>query len=74
MEFIYVIVVVFAVALIQKLIYKKKAFQKFSYQCAFSKDEVQEGEELKLVETVSNAKVLPLPAEALYTVSGFTIV
>ena len=61
MEFLYVILLIAAVAAAQALVYKKRAFQGLEYDCVFDQQEVSEGDEIKLVETVSNRKLLPLP-------------
>ena len=61
MEFLYVIVLVAVMAAVQALVYGKLAFRGLDYDCNFTEQEVSEGDEIKLVETVSNRKLLPLP-------------
>ena len=61
MEFLFVIVVIVLVAALQAGIYARRAFRGLEYDCAFSEQEVSEGDEIKLVETVANRKLLPLP-------------
>lgn len=41
-------------------LYKWKWHRKLNYQCKFSTDEAYEGDEIELIETVTNAKLLPL--------------
>lgn len=61
MEFIALLLVIAAAVWIQNLLYKKLAFRDLTYSCSLSKAEVFEGEELELVEVVTNNKWLPLP-------------
>lgn len=46
---------------LQIYIYRKYAFKNLEYTFTFSEDEVYEGEEIELIETVVNHKALPLP-------------
>lgn len=61
MEFIAILFMVVVVLLGQVYLYTKQSFKKFEYTCRFTKDEVTEGDEIGLLETVSNRKWLPLP-------------
>ncbi len=61
MEFIALLIVIGLAVWLQNRLYKKLAFRNLSYECSLSKNEVFEGEELELVEVVTNNKWLPLP-------------
>ena len=61
MEFFYVVVILLILAVAQAQVYKHLGFRGLEYDCKFSENEASEGDEIKLVETVSNHKVLPLP-------------
>ena len=61
MEFIAILFMVVVVLLGQVYLYTNRSFKKFEYTCRFTKDEVSEGDEVGLLETVSNRKWLPLP-------------
>ena len=61
MEFLFVIALLVALAGLQMLLYAKNAFRALDYDCAFSEQEATEGDEIRLVETVTNRKLLPLP-------------
>ncbi len=61
MEFVFVILLIVLLAALQAQIYARQAFRGLEYDCAFSEQEASEGDEIKLVETVSNRKLLPLP-------------
>ena len=61
MEILFVVGVVLLVAALQAGIYARRAFRGVEYDCAFSEQEASEGDEIKLVETVANRKLLPLP-------------
>ena len=61
MEFFYVVVVLLILAVVQAQVYKHLGFRGLDYDCKFSESEASEGDEIKLVETVSNHKMLPLP-------------
>ncbi len=61
MEFFYVVVILIILAVAQSQIYARLGFRGLTYDCAFSEQEASEGDEIKLVETVSNHKMLPLP-------------
>lgn len=61
MEVLFVVLLVAALVIGQRLIYEKLSFRKFDYTCAFSQKEATQGEEIRLVEQVTNRKMLPLP-------------
>ncbi len=61
MEFIALLIVIFAAVWLQNILYKKLAFRDLSYECSLSETEVFEGDELELIEVVTNNKWLPLP-------------
>ncbi len=61
MEFIALLIVIALAVWIQNRLYKKLAFRDLDYECTLSQTEVFEGDELELIETVTNNKWLPLP-------------
>lgn len=61
MEFVAIIFMVIVLLAVQLVLFAKNSFRHFEYRCFFTKDEVTEGEEVGLVEMVSNRKWLPLP-------------
>ena len=61
MEFVMILLIICAVVWAEGQFYRKNAFDKLEYRCFFSKDEAMEGDEIELVEEVSNGKFLPLP-------------
>ena len=61
MEFIAIIPIIFLLIWLQNRIYKKHAFQGLEYDCRLSTDKAFEGDEIELIETISNKKWLPLP-------------
>jgi len=61
MEILAFIIIVLAVIGMQSLIFGKLAFKNLIYKCEFSVKEAHEGDEIFLVETVENRKVLPVP-------------
>lgn len=61
MELLAVVILVFLVWWLQGLVFKKNALKHVDYTCAFSKDEVTEGDSIELVETLANRKFLPVP-------------
>ena len=61
MEFLYGLLLILGLVLLQRILYEKLAFRRFQYRCEFSAKEAVEGEEISLVETVTNAKAMPLP-------------
>ena len=61
MEFVAILAVVVFVCWLEGFLYRKYAFYKLQYRCYFSVPEAFEGDEITLVEEVTNAKLLPLP-------------
>ena len=61
MEFVAIIFMVIVLLAAQLILFAKNSFRHFEYTCFFTKDEVMEGDEVGLVEIVSNRKWLPLP-------------
>ena len=55
---VFTIVVFFS---LQKWIFDRFAFKNLEYKCEFSVPEAYEGDEILLVETIRNRKLLPLP-------------
>ena len=52
---------VLAVVFAQAVLLKRSAFKKLDYKCEFSVNEASEGDEIYLVETVYNKKLIPVP-------------
>ena len=52
---------VLAVVFAQAVLFKRSAFKKLDYKCEFSVNEASEGDEIYLVETVYNKKLIPVP-------------
>ena len=61
MEFVAILFMVIVLLVSQLILFAKNSFRHFQYTCFFTKDEVMEGDEVGLVEIVSNRKWLPLP-------------
>ncbi|MDD3192745.1 MAG: DUF58 domain-containing protein [Oscillospiraceae bacterium] len=61
MEFVAILFMVIVLLAAQLVLFAKNSFRHFDYSCSFTKDEVLEGDEVGLVETISNRKWLPLP-------------
>ena len=61
MEFVAILFMVIVLLVSQLILFAKNRFRHFQYTCFFTKDEVMEGDEVGLVEIVSNRKWLPLP-------------
>lgn len=61
MEIVVLLVAFVLIIYLQSWIYKKYAFANITYSCVLSKTEVFEGEEIELVETIVNGKLLPVP-------------
>ncbi len=61
MEIVAILFMVIVLLVAHTVLYAKNAFRSFEYTCSFTQDEVMEGDEVGLVETVSNRKWLPLP-------------
>lgn len=61
MELIVILALLGGMALLQNWVYRRQAFTGLSYTCRFSQTEVTEGDEIQLIEEISNNKFLPLP-------------
>lgn len=61
MELLALVVLLLSGVALQKLLYRKRGFSRLEYTCYFSQEEAQEGDEVFLVEELSNRKWLPLP-------------
>ena len=61
MEFLAIIPIIFLLIWLQNRIYKKRAFEHLDYECRLSSDKAFEGDEIELIETISNKKWLPSP-------------
>ena len=72
MELIVVLILLGGVMLLQDLLYRRQAFTGLTYRCYFSTGEAAEGDEITLVEEITNNKFLPLPwLKAEITTSRF---
>lgn len=60
MEIIVLIIIFLLVLQIEKKVYIKYLFLNLEYTCSFSKEEVFEGDEIEIIETISNNKWLPI--------------
>lgn len=56
MEFVAILFMVIVLLVSQLILFTKNSFRHFEYTCFFTKDEVMEGDEVGLVEIVSNRK------------------
>lgn len=61
MEFIALVIIIGFVIFIQNRLYSKQGLKNVQYSCAFSLAEVYEGDEVELIEEITNEKLLPLP-------------
>ncbi len=61
MEFIVIIAVILILAVVQAVVYEKFGMKDLEYKCSFNVDEAFEGDEIELVEEISNHKLLPMP-------------
>ncbi len=61
MEVLFVVLLVVVLLIGQRIVFAKLSFKKFDYSCAFNVKEAMQGEEIRLVEKVTNRKLLPLP-------------
>lgn len=61
MEFFAILIIIGVAYWLEIVLYRKYAFHKLEYRCYFSTTEAWEGDEITLVEEVSNGKLLPLP-------------
>ena len=61
MEILAFAIVVLAVIGLQSLVFGKWVFKNLEYRCEFSVEEAHEGDEILLIETVENRKLLPVP-------------
>lgn len=60
MDFLAILVIIVLVLAVEHLVYCKKIFSNLEYKCYFSVDEAFEGDEIELIEEISNAKLLPV--------------
>ena len=61
MEVLALLVIILIVANLQIMLFCDWVFNKLDYTCQFSVSEAHEGDEIFLVETVHNRKILPVP-------------
>ncbi|NSW89497.1 MAG: DUF58 domain-containing protein [Firmicutes bacterium] len=61
MEVLALAVIAGVIILLQASLFKRTAFKKLDYKCGFSVKEAHEGDEIYLVETVYNKKLIPVP-------------
>ncbi len=60
MSVLIILLLTAALLLAERGLYRRQWDKKLHYECTFSTDEAYEGDEIELVETVSNGKALPL--------------
>ncbi len=60
MELVAVLIFIIAILFIQNVLYERYGFSRLSYRCYFSTNRAIEGDEVEIIEEVSNAKWLPL--------------
>ena len=60
-KFVAIIFMVVVLSAAQLALFARNSFRHFEYTCFFTKDEVMEGDEVGLVEIVSNRNGFPLP-------------
>lgn len=61
MEIFILFFIMLVIIALQARLFKKNCFKKFDYSCSFSRDEVFEGEQIEMRETIANRKWLPIP-------------
>jgi uncharacterized protein (DUF58 family) len=61
MEILAFVCILITVVFLQIWVFNRFAVSKLDYWCEFSVDEAHEGDEIYLVETVHNRKILPVP-------------
>ena len=61
MDFLALLLIIALVVTAQGQIYKHFSMRHLDYSCRLSADEVYEGDEIELIETLSNKKWLPIP-------------
>lgn len=72
MEFLYLLLLLVLAAVAQRRLFHRHAFRHLEYTCSFDRTEAREGDQIQLVETVQNHKLLPLPwLKAEITTSRF---
>lgn len=61
MEFLVLALLIGVVIFIQNKVYASTGMKKLEYECRLSTAEANQGDEVELVESLSNKKWLPLP-------------
>ncbi|NLC69275.1 MAG: DUF58 domain-containing protein [Clostridiaceae bacterium] len=61
MEGLALALIIAMTVLLQATLFKRTAFKKLDYKCEFSTGEAHEGDEIFLVETIYNKKLIPVP-------------
>ena len=61
MALLFCIIALAVVVALQNNLYRRHTFRNMRYRCYFSTDEAYEGDEIELVEELTNAKLLPIP-------------
>lgn len=61
MKIVFLLALIYIVVSFQAYLFKKYSFKNLDYSYKFDRDEVFEGENFSLVETIKNNKVMPLP-------------
>lgn len=61
MEFLALILILFLVIWLEQMVFSRHSLENLDYCCVLSTEEAEEGEEIELIETISNRKWLPVP-------------
>lgn len=61
MEVLALVLIIGVIVFVQTLIYAKNALKNLTYDCRFNCSEACEGDEIQLIETLTNRKWLPIP-------------
>lgn len=56
-----VVIILIMISLAEVFLYRKKGFDRIEYKLSLSSDEVNEGDEIEIIEEISNGKFLPIP-------------
>lgn len=61
MEFLSIVVIIILIFMAQNILYEKYGMKNLDYKCYFSTNTAVEGDEIQLIEIITNNKILPLP-------------
>ncbi len=60
MEFVAIVLVIFLLIYLQNVVYKKYGFKNLEYHCYLNTNQAVEGDEIEIIEEITNGKWLPL--------------